>query len=161
MEIPSVTITILAYRSKETIRQCVLSAVAQDYAGRVDIRVREQGNDTEEFALIQETIPPGGSVPGLRIFLSRGENIGFAAGHNVLMRESDTDLILCLNADAILIPDFLSRAVPAFSDPSVGAVQGKILRWPKDQPMPYIRRGLPPSVTGIERILDTTGLLPL
>ena len=163
MNTPSVTITILAYRSKETIQQCIASALALIYEGQIDIRILEQGEDAEEFRIIQDSLPPGGIMKNRSVFLTRGENIGFAAGHNALIRESDTDFILCLNADAVLLQDFLLSAMPPFHDPSVGAVQGKVLRWKNGgRPLPTIRYGLPPAVDDEqESIIDTTGLLPL
>lgn len=149
---PTITITILAFRSKHTVRQCVESARKQDYPGEIDIFIREQAGDDEELTILQTLAK---SMPANRkIFLSHGENLGFAGGHNVLIRESRGEFILCLNADAILMPDFLTQASLAFHDPAVGAVQGKLLRW--DVGKNDVRRGIHGSP-----IIDTTGLLPL
>lgn len=152
MQKPRIAITILAHHSKNTVRECVSSALNLDYEGEIDVYIREQGGDDNEYALLKKLAQTTG--PLREIFLSRGENIGFAAGHNVLIRETNADFVLCLNADAILQPQFLKEALPAFDDPNVGAVQGKSLRW--DEENNDVRRG----PTG-KPVVDTCGLLPL
>jgi GT2 family glycosyltransferase len=154
MDEPRISITILAYRSRQTIQQCIRSAMELRYEGPVDIHVREQGNDEEEFRLIREFLDAISSPPHRRLLVTRGENVGFAAGHNILIRESKGEFILCLNADAVLHPDFLLKALPAFSDPTVGAVQGKLYRWDvAKNSVRYGPHGKP--------LIDTTGLQPL
>ncbi|MBI4133998.1 MAG: glycosyltransferase [Candidatus Terrybacteria bacterium] len=180
MEYPGVAVTILAYRSKETIRPCIDSVLHQDYRGEIVVRVREQAGDNEEYAILENIAQRAGERPEpesrlrgavrdspepspsrrnlvqgrRRIFISRGENLGFAAGHNALIRESENDFVLCLNADATLAQDFLSRTIPFFANPMMGAVQGKLLRWDAQSgKLLYGPRQLP--------VLDTTGLKPL
>lgn len=143
-------ISVLAYKSKDTIAHCIASARNLSFEGTLEIRIREQGGDNEEFTLLQN-IADGDP----RITLTRGENLGFAKGHNLQIRESGTDFILCLNADALLKEDFLEHALPAFQDARVGAVQGKLLRWDT-------AHNAPATHPGSKRpVIDTTGLLPL
>jgi len=180
VEYPGVAVTILAYRSKDTIRACIASVLHQDYRGEVVVRVREQAGDDEEYAILENIAQQASEHPepesrsrdtvrgspepslsrrGLvqgrrRIFISRGENLGFAAGHNALIRESEKGFVLCLNADAKLAQDFLSRTIPFFANPTIGALQGKLLRW--DTQSGELLRG-PQQLP----VLDTTGLKPL
>lgn len=167
MNAPSITVTILAYQSKNTIAQCIQSIFALAYDGRIEVYVREQAGDNDEFRLLEKL---AAAAPAHRpIHISQGENLGFSRGHNELIRaalkegeprpasagrESQSDLILCFNADAVLMPDFLTQAVSAFQDASVGAVQGKIYRWNVERN--DVRRG-----PAGKPIIDTTGLLPL
>ena len=148
---PTVTITILAYRSKATIRQCLTSALGLEYAGPLEILIREQGGDDEEFRLLQEMIALVPWSPHRRVVASRGENLGFAGGHNALIRESSAEFFVCLNADAVLTPAFLGAALEPFSDQNVGAVQGKLLRYDFEKNTPQEKVG--------KAVIDTTGLL--
>ncbi len=136
---PSVTVTVLAYRSGDTSTQCVRSALDSDYDGAVDVLVREQGGDDEEHTALQAIA----AVSGGRVRVERGANLGFCGGHNRLLAQAHGELVLLLNADARLEPGFLRAAVPAFDDERVGAVQGLVL------------------LDGPEgRTIDTTGLVP-
>lgn len=58
------------------------------------------------------------------------ENHGFAGGHNEAMTLTIAPYVLMLNQDIILAPDFLAKIVHFLdSQPGVGAVSGKLLRW--------------------------------
>ena len=154
MEKPTITITCLAYRSLSTTPLAVASAWNLDYAGPVEILIREQGSDPEELVALEQLASELGSASNRSISVVEGENLGFAGGHNTLFRQAKGEFILALNADAVLQPDYLDKALAAFSDPQVGAVQGKLLRWDiQRQDSPVMRDGM--------AVIDTTGLLPL
>jgi GT2 family glycosyltransferase len=135
---PSVLVTILAYRSIATIGACVRAAQSLRHAGPLVIAVREQGGDPDERELLRAL-----AQADERVTVSSGPNLGFAGGQNILLNAHVADIVLVLNADALVDPDLLERALPAFADPSVGAVQ------------PRVRR------PGGGSILDTTGLMVL
>jgi GT2 family glycosyltransferase len=126
---PTVTASILAYQDADSIGDCIRSVLALDLDGELDVQVREQGQDDEQFRAIESA---GRSIDDRRSFnVARGENVGFARGHNEAIRSSQSDFVLLVNADARLDPKFLTEALPEFADPSVGSVQGKLLT-PKD-----------------------------
>jgi GT2 family glycosyltransferase len=135
---PSVTVTVLAFRSGDTSSACVASVLAGDYPGPVDVLVREQGGDDAELAALEAL-----AASDDRVRVERGDNLGFCGGHNRLLGQAQGALVLLLNADARLEPGFLRAAVPAFDDASVGAVQGLVL-----------------LDGAAERTVDTTGLVP-
>ena len=62
-------------------------------------------------------------------YIENSENIGFGRSHNQVLRSAHGELFLLLNSDAILSPDCIEKAIPKFTDPSVGAVQCKVLRY--------------------------------
>ena len=70
--------------------------------------------------------------PGLRCTLeAAGSNLGFAGGMNLAFGLSRAPLVLMLNADAVLAPDFLARAVERLNshpEHRVGAVAGRLSR---------------------------------
>lgn len=66
--------------------------------------------------------------PEVRL-IARPDNVGFCSGTNLGIRETKSRYVLALNPDTRLAPDFLARALPAFDDPRVGLVAGKLLRF--------------------------------
>ena len=76
--------------------------------------------------------------------VENGKNLGYAGGHNRFFAQADADLLMVLNPDARLAPDFLSEIARAFDDEKVGAATGKMLR---------------PQPKGGEWILDGTGIV--
>jgi GT2 family glycosyltransferase len=150
---PSVTVSVLAFHSRRTIEACVRSVLAQRYEGEVDLWVRDQGGDDEEYELL-ETLARDAEAAGLRTVLERGENLGFAAGHNRAIRASTAELFLPLNADAVLDPDFLEHAVAALRHDRIGAVQGKLLLWDQASGGPALGPAGGPMI-------DTCGLTAL
>ena len=125
-------------------------------SGILEIIVREQGGDDEEFRALEQQIQTFGKQPNRDIRIVRNENLGFAGGHNATFREAKGDFILALNADAVLQPNYLTQALAAFDDSRVGAVQGKLLRWDLDAMDTPVLAGNPPRP-----VFDTTGLLLL
>ncbi len=108
--------------------------------------------DYENFSLQYMDNDPGSSVSGAvlekfgeRVHVVQNEkNLGYAGGHNKFFAESDAELLMVLNPDAVLAPGFLSAIARAFDDQKVGAATGKMLR---------------PEKENGEWILDGTGIL--
>ena len=124
---PHVLISVLAFHSAATSPAAVASALASRYDGRIDVVVREQGNDDAEYEALRAAAR-GGEGSGRSATVERGPNLGFAAGHNRAIARSNAPVIVLLNADAWLDDRFVASAVAALADPAVGAVQGKLLR---------------------------------
>src|SRR6266702_2689379 len=83
----------------------------------------------------------------VRIRAIRNEhNAGYAGAHNQFFAETESELLMVLNPDAIIAPSFLQNIVKAFSDPRVGAATGKMLK-------PEVLNG-----DQNEKILDGTGI---
>jgi GT2 family glycosyltransferase len=74
------------------------------------------------------------SVGGLFSYLPFGANLGHGGGHNRLAAETETDLLLFLNPDAIVAPETVGRMVAAFTD-EVGAMDARQI--PFEHPQDY------------------------
>lgn len=92
------------------------------------------------------------NYPSIRVIES--ENVGFAKGHNNILRETMGLYYLALNPDMIFEPTFIENMMKALEqDKEAVAVSGKIYRWDfekrdeKDQ--------------GKTKVIDTTGLRAL
>jgi GT2 family glycosyltransferase len=121
----TVSVSILAFHNADTIRACIESVLDLEHEGELDIHVREQGPDDEQSREI-ELAATSSSSPNA-FTLERGENEGFARGHNRAIRKSRGEFVLLVNSDACLEPAYLREALPYFGDPRVGSVQGKLL----------------------------------
>ncbi len=87
-------------------------------------------------------------------YIKNSENAGFGRPHNEAMRIMRGDFILLLNSDAILPSNYIENALKPFSDPKVGAVQGKLLRYDFDKNELCKDK----ENSGLN-IIDTTGLM--
>ena len=75
------------------------------------------------------------------------KNVGFAAGQNQAMGESNADWCLALNPDVRLTPNFVSMLVAGGeADDSTGSVCGKLLGMSADLTIPA------------EPVIDSTGI---
>ncbi|MFH1461117.1 MAG: glycosyltransferase family 2 protein [Patescibacteria group bacterium] len=134
---PLVSINLLAWNGQKYIKKCLDSVFEQTYPN-LEINIIDNGSkdNTPDYF---KNLP---DQPNLRIAYN-SQNIGFAAGHNQLIKRSQGKFILCLNQDVILDKDFIKEAIRLFNqDEKIGAIQGKLLRWQKEY-------------------LDTTGLVML
>ncbi|GAI93903.1 unnamed protein product, partial [marine sediment metagenome] len=113
-----VSIIIPAYNSEKTIAECMSAVQNLAWDGEVEVIVVNDGS-CDRTADIASTFPrvkviniPNGGAP-------RATNIGIQAAQN--------DIVVSLDADAILEKHWLQKIMPLFNDPTVGAVAGYAL----------------------------------
>jgi GT2 family glycosyltransferase len=134
MKNPLVAINILAYNGEKLIEQCLKSVLNQTYPN-IGVLVIDNASSDKTLEKIKN------QKSKIKIIENK-ENLGFAAGHNLGIRESKGKYVLCLNQDVVLDKDFVKYAVEAMEkDSKIGAIQGKLYKHNK--------------------ILDTTGLKAL
>lgn len=137
-----ISVLIPLYRGRGTIRACIESLIGQ---GDVELEILLLDNgcpeDTGEWAGYY--LSQSEKEISWRLF-EEPENIGFAAGMNLLYGESSGNLVCFLNQDVVIEPDHLrklSDALLATPDEKVAGVTGILFRPGKSE----------------ERIIDTTG----
>jgi len=143
-----VSISLLTYNGSRFIGDCLKSVLAQTYS-RIELLIIDNASEDDTLARTQETIAKENPNFPVRI-ISGQKNLGFSAGHNLGIRESRGEFILCLNQDVILASDFIKRAVEFLEknkEEKIGALQPKLLRLGADDQK--------------TDIIDTTGLVPL
>lgn len=117
------SVCLLAYRSAATIEAAVRSALEQTHPV-LEILVREQGGDPGERRLLD-----GLAAGDPRVVVTGGPNLGFAGGHDELLRTARGEVVVLLNADAALAPTCVAHAVAVLAaDQRCAAVQPKVLR---------------------------------
>lgn len=139
---PLVSINLLTYNGEKYIKSCLDSVFAQDYSN-IEVLIIDNASVDNTIEEIRKFLDRKFDIT----FITNESNIGFARGHNQLIKKSGGDFVLCLNQDVVLDKDFIKNAVDIFqSDSKIGSVQGKLLR----------------LVDGVKSdIVDTTGLLML
>jgi GT2 family glycosyltransferase len=119
---PLVTIVLLNWNGKAVTLDCLASLRATRYERR-RIVVVDNGSTDGSVEIIRRDHP---EVE----LLEMGTNLGFARGANVGMRyalDHGADMLLLLNNDTVVDPDFLRYMVDALkTSPSIGLVAPKI-----------------------------------
>src|SRR3978361_1948176 len=115
-----VSVTIVTYNSGRFIKRCLESVLDQGYPFKEIIVIDNNSSD--------------GTIDILEPFDDRcriiynEENIGFAAAQNQAIALSDSEWVLTLNPDVLLLQGFLEALVTAGAiDSRVGTVCGKLL----------------------------------
>ena len=115
-----VSVTIVTYNSGRFIKRCLESVLDQKYPFREIIVIDNNSTD--------------GTIDILEPFEDRcqivynEENIGFSAAQNQAIAMSNSEWVLTLNPDVLLLQGFIEALVTAGNiDPKVGIVCGKLL----------------------------------
>ncbi|MCK9580530.1 MAG: glycosyltransferase family 2 protein [Methanoregula sp.] len=121
-----ITISLLIYNGARYLPFCLASLFnqsGQDW----ELIILDNGSDDNSGVVAAEicagrervkTLPP------------EPKNIGFAAGHNKIIKTCQSEFILLLNQDIIMEPDYIDKLKEFMeNNPRAGAVSGKILRW--------------------------------
>lgn len=117
-----VSVTIVTWNSARWLEQCFAALAQQDYP-EIEVIVVDNASANDTRVLLRQ-------FESRFQIIYNDSNVGFAAGQNQAIDVSRGEWILCLNADVMLSPDFISRLVEAGEEhPEAGAVCGKLLRW--------------------------------
>src|SRR5882757_800931 len=115
-----VSVTIVTYNSGRFIKRCLESILDQDYPFKEVIVIDNCSTDgtTDILEPFEDRC---------RIIYNE-DNVGFAAAQNQAIAMSNSDWVLTLNPDVLLLPDFITALVYAGNlDPRIGTVCGKLL----------------------------------
>lgn len=163
---PIVTISIINYNEKKFIFKAIESIVNQNYS-KLDIIITDNNSTDGTREEIEKRIPAWEKRreeinkkhfleiidPQIR-YVKNTENTGFGRPHNNSIRLAKGEFVLLSNADIIAMPDYVEKILQPFSDPKIGAAQGKLLRYDFDKDK------LRKSEKNLElNVIDTTGLM--
>ncbi len=117
---PTVTILILNWNGIEVLPRCLDALQALDYS-KVVLVVADNGSTDGSVALVRE------NYPAVKL-IELGENMGFGRGYNAAFSqlEDTTQILVLLNNDVYVRPDWLKHLVMPFSDPQVGVTGAKL-----------------------------------
>lgn len=116
-----VSIIIVTWNGLDLLKRCLPSVVATDYPN-LEIIVSDNDSSDQSKEWIEENFP---SVQVIR----HPENYAFCRGNNEAIRVATGDYVVLLNNDVEVPRDWLTPLVNKMeADPSVGAVQPKLLQ---------------------------------
>jgi GT2 family glycosyltransferase len=116
----AVSVTLVTYNSGRFIKRCLESVLEQRYPNMEVIVVDNASTDGTGDILEQ-------FADRCRIYYN-DQNIGFAAAQNQAIGLAQSEWVLTLNPDVLLLPNFIQAMVDAGNvDPKVGSVCGKLL----------------------------------
>ena len=114
---PSLSIIISAYNSGRTLEKCLQSIVALDYPSKVQILVVDDAS-TDSTAAIAKKLPVE--------LIHNPHNLGKATSINKALKRAKGELVACIDSDTYPEKDSLTKLVPLFNAPDVGAVTALI-----------------------------------
>ncbi|MDU8929824.1 glycosyltransferase [Alisedimentitalea sp. MJ-SS2] len=116
---PKVTVVIPAHNEEKVINRCVNSVLASDY-GNFDVMIIDDGSTDGTFDKLLRFL----HNPRIQVFAQL--NQGKWSALNAAVANTDSEVIVCIDADTQIAPDAIRHLARQFSNPKIGAVAGKI-----------------------------------
>ena len=144
---PQLAINIVRYNQEfSMLERSIQAALNQDFEDFEVVLTENGSSDSVKELLLQRFGPD----PHFR-YTENASNLGFAGGHNRFIHTADAEFVLPLNPDTQLTPEYARTVLAVFSDSSVAAAEGKML---KPTPLPdgrYILDGTGMSLSRARR----------
>ncbi|WP_210491614.1 glycosyltransferase [Patulibacter sp. SYSU D01012] len=113
---PSVTVVVPYYQLEEHVEETVASALAQTHRNTRVVIVNDGSTAPEDRVLVELARDP-------RVSVVTQANTGLGAARNLGIRVSSSDYVLPLDADNVLEPTFVARALEVLeADPEMAFV---------------------------------------
>jgi len=141
----TITIGVVVHDSEKYIVPCIQSLLAQTHENcKVVVFDNDSSDDTVSILTDK--------FPDVEIIESN-KNIGFARGHNEILRKTESEFYACANVDMLFEPSFLSELISAIQEkPIYGSAGGKLKFWDFDT----FQAGS--SSEGKTNFIDTVGI---
>ena len=105
---PFVTLLMLNWNGRSLLQLSLPPLFALDYP-HYEVVVADNGSTDDSLAYIREHFLQAKLI-------EHGENLGFSQGMNVAMRHIDSEIIVLLNNDVTVRPDWLTELIRPFTD---------------------------------------------
>ena len=117
-----VSVIILNWNGLKYLNKCIKSVKDQTYPN-VEIVLIDNNSSDSSFEIATSTF-------NIDKFVRNSENLGFARGMNIGIKEATGDYLMILNMDVYLAPNAIEKAMANFVDISnAGIVMGKEFSW--------------------------------
>lgn len=116
---PTVSALLVTWNSLELLPACLSALRAQEPA-LAEIVVVDNGSTDGTVEHLREQ-------PDVDV-VANPANLGFAAANNQAIAASTGEVVLLVNADAVLEPGYVAACVAHFRRPEVGSVTGRLVR---------------------------------
>ncbi len=121
---PHLTVIIPAYNEGRMVEKSIDSAANANYpSGRLEIIVVDDGSRDNTWKYIRRA---AARYPGLVTPVRFPENRGKRSALEAGFRQAKGEIVVTIDSDSVIEPDTLLAIAGPFSDPSIGAVAGKV-----------------------------------
>lgn len=154
------SIIILNYNTKKLLRQCLESLVLsiKNQALKIEIIVVDNGSTDESAEMVKKTIIHNTKYN--MHLIENQNNLGYAKGNNVGLKEAGGEYVLFLNSDTEIFSGALEKAIDFMKkNPNVGALTPKTLLV-SGKIDPDCHRGFPTPWASITYLLGLEKLFP-
>lgn len=117
---PRVSVIVPAYNEELTVTRAIENLLRSDYP-LLDIVFVDDGSKDQTFANVKAAF---GNTENVQILTK--PNGGKASALNFGIAEASGEILVCIDADTLLLPDAISKMVPFFVNEEVGAVAGNV-----------------------------------
>ncbi|MEA4840602.1 MAG: glycosyltransferase [Bacteroidales bacterium] len=117
---PKVSVIVPAYNEELTVTRTIENLLKSDYP-LLDIVFVDDGSKDQTFANVKAAFS---NIDNVQILTK--PNGGKASALNFGIASASGEILVCIDADTLLLPDAISKMVPFFVDEEVGAVAGNV-----------------------------------
>jgi len=138
---PRVAVLIPAYNEEKVIARTIRSVMMSNYKN-LRIIVIDDGSKDSTSRVVRDTYPA--DIESGRLTLLAKSNGGKAEALNYALEQTDEEIYIGIDADGVIAHDAITRLVPHFANPKIGAVAGnakvgnRVNLWTRWQALEYI-----------------------
>jgi cellulose synthase/poly-beta-1,6-N-acetylglucosamine synthase-like glycosyltransferase/peptidoglycan/xylan/chitin deacetylase (PgdA/CDA1 family)/spore germination protein YaaH len=138
---PRVAVLIPSYNEEKVIVRTIRSVLNSDYLN-LHIIVIDDGSTDRTFEVAREAYRA--EIAAGRVQVLTKPNGGKAAALNYALDRLSEEIYVGIDADTVIAPDAISKLIPHFEDPLIGAVAGnakvgnRVNLWTRWQALEYI-----------------------
>jgi cellulose synthase/poly-beta-1,6-N-acetylglucosamine synthase-like glycosyltransferase/peptidoglycan/xylan/chitin deacetylase (PgdA/CDA1 family)/spore germination protein YaaH len=138
---PRVAVLIPAYNEEKVIARTIRSVMMSNYKN-IRIIVIDDGSKDDTYKVATETYAK--EIAEGRVTVLTKPNGGKAEALNFALEQTDEEIYVGIDADGVIAHDAITRLVPHFANPHIGAVAGnakvgnRVNLWTRWQALEYI-----------------------
>lgn len=117
---PRVSVIVPGYNEELNAVRTIENLLKSDYKN-LEIIFVDDGSKDKTYDVVKAAY---GDHPKVRVMTK--PNGGKASALNFAIRQTTSEILVCVDADTILLPDAISKMIPYFTDEIVGAVAGNV-----------------------------------
>lgn len=117
---PSVTIIVPAFNEEVNSIRTIDNLLKSTYTN-FEVLFVDDGSKDATYSVVKEAY---GNHPKVRVLTK--PNGGKASALNFAIQQTSSDILVCIDADTILLPDAIALMIPFFADEDVAAVAGNV-----------------------------------